>query len=52
MSDKKCWGLTENDFLYAIIFDEELAHEIAGEYNFEIEELDDMVEYEAGGTIN
>lgn len=44
--------LLEGQYLYGVMFNEELAHEIASEYNFDIEEVEDAFEYEQGGTIN
>lgn len=31
------WALTEDGFIMAMIFDEDLAHEIASEYDFDID---------------
>lgn len=34
------WALTEDDVIYAVIFDEDLAHEIASEYDFDLSEIE------------
>jgi hypothetical protein len=33
----KAYALVEGDYMYMIVFDEHLAHEIASEYDFDIE---------------
>ena len=50
-SKNKAYALTQGEFIYAVIFDEDLAHEIASEYNFDIDEFDDEIEWDKG-TIN
>lgn len=44
-STNRAFGLIEGNMLYGVIFDEELAHEIASEYDFDLEDMtDDFLE--------